>query len=110
VAKTATVTLAVSVQGDGLTLSESVVLTNTTGSAPTTTTLQTGNNTVTFPVGVFRVLIVPPANNAVQWAIKGLAGDTGVPLTAGEPLFLSENFTSFVINTNAPITFTFYWV
>jgi hypothetical protein len=108
-AKSASMTLALTLQGDGLTLAESVVLTNAASSPPTTVALASGNNTIVFPSGVQRVLIVPPVGNAVVMALKDVAGDTGIPISLTEPQFLSLTFTQFIINANAPVTVTLYW-
>lgn len=108
-AKTATSTLAVSVQGDGLTLTESIVLTNATGSPPSIYNLAATNNTISFPPGSTRALIVPPAGNTVQLTLKGAPADTGVPLGLTDPTYLPVNFTSFILAPPSPVTITIYW-
>lgn len=50
----------------------------------TTTVTFAADVTLAVPVGTHLIILEPPANNVLNWRIKGLAGDTGVtPSTIG---------------------------
>ena len=66
-------------------------------------TLASGANTITVPTGgtvPTAVTIIPPASNAIQLTLKGIAGDTGIALHLTDPtvIALSSSVTTFVIN------------
>ncbi len=56
-------------------------------------TLASGANTVTVPTGATAVLITPPAGNTVLVTLKGVTGDTGVPLHKTFPTLLPLDST-----------------
>lgn len=66
--------------------------------------LTTGANTISAPVisgiVVTGLMIVPPAGNTQLLTLKGVTGDTGVPIHNTDPISLSldTSFTSLVIN------------
>ena len=72
-------------------------------------------NTVTVPTALsgltVRVKIVPPAGNAVSLTIKGVTGDTGIPLTPSEPSYLSmpSGSSSFVLTAGGAVTVLCIW-
>lgn len=78
------------------------------GEAPPVS-LAMGANTVTAPVVVGLVItgltIIPPAGNTHLMTLKGVTGDTGVPLHLTDPtsLSLDTTFTSLCINAAAAI-------
>lgn len=64
--------------------------------------LASGANTITAPVSAVatRCTIVPPAGNTLLITLKGVAGDTGVPLHKTDPTSFAVDSTlvSFVLN------------
>jgi hypothetical protein len=52
------------------------------------------------------VTIVPPASNVVTLTLKGVTGDTGVPLHLTDPTSFAfpSTSTTFVLTTNAIMT------
>lgn len=42
----------------------------------------------TGPAGAYGVLIEPPAGNSVQLTLKGVTGDTGIPISASNPTLI----------------------
>lgn len=77
--------------------------------------LSAGANTITVPTGgatAVGVTIVPPAGNTSLITLKGIAGDTGVPLHKTDPTSIALDATcaTFVLNAAAPITgVRFFW-
>jgi len=72
-------------------------------------TLASGANTITVPTGgtvPTAVTIIPPASNAVQLTLKGVAGDTGIALHLTDPtvIALASSVVSFVINAASSCT------
>lgn len=78
-------------------------------------TLASGANTITVPTGgsvPTAVTIEPPAGNAVQLTLKGVAGDTGIALKLVDPttIALAPAVVSFVINAASICTgVRLYW-
>lgn len=56
----------------------------------------------TGPSGAYGVLIEPPSNNQVSLTLKGVTGDTGIPLNPGMPTLLS--FGNITSTTNVGLT------
>lgn len=72
-------------------------------------TLASGANTITLPTGgstVKAVTIIPPTGNVVTLTLKGVTGDTGVPLHLTDPtsIALASGTVNFVLTTNAILT------
>ena len=72
-------------------------------------TLSSGANTITPPSGGSTpkaVTIIPPSGNTVLMTLKGVTGDTGVPLHKTDPtsIGLDTTLSTFVINAAAQIT------
>ena len=71
--------------------------------------LALGANTITPPsvsgVTIKGVTIIPPSGNTTLMTLKGVTGDTGVPLHKTDPtsLGLDTTLTTFVINAAAVI-------
>lgn len=65
-------------------------------------TLASGANTITVPSWAAMVIIVPPSNNTQTLTLKGVTGDTGVPISETAPTLLS--FTAATIPANFVIT------
>lgn len=68
--------------------------------------LALGANTITPPTGggttPVGVLIIPPSTNTNALTLKGIAGDTGVPISKTDFTYLSLGATgTFVINAAA---------
>lgn len=111
--KAASVTLAVTVTGDGLNSVDSDTLQNTTtATAPTSVALTGTNTTVAIPTGVSRVKLKPPPTNAFAIVLKGLAADTGIPLAVNEPSYLSfvPGTASFVLSSGGAVSVALFWV
>ena len=71
--------------------------------------LAAGANTISAPTGgtvPVAVTIIPPAGNTNLITLKGIAGDTGVPLHKTDPttIALDTTFASFVLNAAALTT------
>lgn len=100
-AKESKLSIGATVTGDGETCTyvpRGSPMTNAT--APTGGTvdlvLAAGNNVVTLPVGAIGVVIDPPVASTNAKDIKGVAGDTGVPMRPGSPMVL--NFAAGTVN------------
>lgn len=77
-------------------------------------TLAAGANTITIPVGATctAATIVPPALNTQTLTLKGVTGDTGVPLHLTDPttLALPSTSTTFCLTAGGIITaLRIYW-
>ncbi len=71
--------------------------------------LTTGANTITAPTGGATpkcLTVIPPAGNTQALTLKGITGDTGVPLHLTDPssISLAGAFVSLVINAAGPVT------
>lgn len=72
-------------------------------------TLASGANTITKPAGgstVVALTIVPPAGNTNLITLKGVTGDTGVPIHKTDPttVALDSTATTICLNAAAQIT------
>lgn len=72
-------------------------------------TLTTGANTITPPTGgstVVACTIIPPAGNTQLITLKGVSGDTGIPLHKTDPTTIAVDTTmsSFVLNAAGAVT------
>jgi hypothetical protein len=72
-------------------------------------TLASGANTITAPTGgstVKGALIIPPDSNTAAITLKGVTGDTGIPLSKLNPTFLEFETVpaTFVLTAGATIT------
>lgn len=67
--------------------------------------LASGVNTITPPTAASGVIIIPPAANTQTITLKGIAGDTGVPLNKIAPnvLILATPAAAFVLTTGGII-------
>ncbi len=68
--------------------------------------LAMGANTITPPTGFSAVTILPPTGNTDLITLKGITGDTGVPLHLTDPtsIGLDSTLTTFVLTAAAAIT------
>jgi hypothetical protein len=109
--KAAVAIISVAVQGDGQNDSSVDTLQNSAAVAPTSVTTSNIGATVTLPAGTLRVKIVPLPTNTITLTLKGVMGDTGLPLNPAEPSYLSfaAGVSSFVIGSNGITTLTLYW-
>jgi len=78
--------------------------------AITTHGLAAGDNTITVPTsgGTFTVksaTIIPPAGNAQAITLKGVGGDTGIPLSKLDPTSISFETApaNFILNAGGVI-------
>ena len=69
--------------------------------------LASGVNTLSVPGAgtTVRLTIIPPIGNAVLMTLKGVSGDTGIPLHKTDPtsIALDSTFSSLVINAGGVI-------
>lgn len=73
--------------------------------------LSTGANTLTPPTGCAFALLVPPTTSAIAKTLKGITGDTGVPLAPAQPTMLSlATAAAFVITASAGETIKVIWI
>lgn len=71
--------------------------------------LAVGTNTIAVPAGgatPVSVTIIPPAGNIVPITLKGVAGDTGIPLHLTDPstIALAAGVASFVLAAGNVVT------
>lgn len=50
--------------------------------------LSSGFNSIDAPVGAKGVIFIPPTDNAETLTLKGVTGDTGIPLDPASPAFI----------------------
>lgn len=78
-------------------------------------TLASGFNTITIPTGgtvPTACTIVPPTGNVVTITLKGVTGDTGVPLHLTDPTTIAfpSSSTTFGLTVSGTLTgIRFYW-
>jgi hypothetical protein len=73
--------------------------------------LSTGDNTITKPTGATACTIIMPANNTVLVTLKGINGDTGIPLHKTDPTSIGLDSTSstFVLNAASSVSVRLIW-
>lgn len=104
--KTASITTTWSISGDGLTGSDSATITNAASEAPTSLAFASASfSAVAIPTGALGVLIRPPPSNTQTLTIKGVTGDTGIPISASSPTKL--DFTG--IAAGGAVVVTLEW-
>lgn len=108
--KSASATIAVTVTGDGMNLSDSDTILNPTGVAPTSFAMVAGLNTILVPAGVMGVKICPPPGNTIG-LLLGVSG-SGVPISASSPSYLSlpTGTSAIGITAGGDFTLLFVWV
>lgn len=119
-AATSTITISGSVTGLGAGSKTITTGELTNADAPKATTTQRINATfaaVTFPAldgsSTIKGVIIKPLNGSGTVTLKGVTGDTGVPIHSTEPTFLrlaGVTSSNFGITTSADVTFEFTWV
>tara|TARA_R110000868_G_scaffold395456_1_gene667128 strand:- start:4 stop:357 length:354 start_codon:yes stop_codon:yes gene_type:complete len=72
-------------------------------------TLSAGANTITLPTGgstVRGATIIPPSGNTQTLTLKGVTGDTGVPLHKTDPCSISfeSGSTTFCLTAGGTVT------
>lgn len=79
-------------------------------------TLASGNNTINAPSGgttPIACTIVPPVGNTAGITLKGVAGDTGIPIHKTDPTSIAIDSSlglTFVIGCSAGVTgCRFFW-
>jgi len=85
---------------------EFAAATNASGSGnDILTNLSSGANTITPPTGAKAVTIIPPSANAVTITLKGVTGDTGVPLHLTDPTSIGlASAAAFVLTAGGALT------
>lgn len=73
-------------------------------------TLGTGNNAIVPPTGSVACTIIPPSGNTSIITLKGVNGDTGVPLHLTDPTSFGINTgATFVLNAVTQVTVRIIW-
>lgn len=75
--------------------------------AVTKTALSSGLNTITIPTGTKLIIVQLPAGNSTDVTLKGVTGDTGIPLIAdsGVAAFQPKSTnTTFALTAGGAIT------
>ena len=117
-AGTATVTTTVIITGGNAgTVNEQNSFSNTSANEQVTSqALSNGSTTInvpTLPVQATGVVIIPPTTNTFIITLKGVAGDTGVPIsrTAATTIpFDSTPPASFVLTSTGVVNMQFRWI
>lgn len=116
-AKKSTVTLVVTVTGDGVNTTYNPVGTPIINLAapaggPLSVALSSGDNVLTPPAGAMGLLIVPPTNSVVVKKLKGVGGDTGVTIAPAAPMLLSlpSGGGAVTLNAGAGETIVIEWL
>jgi hypothetical protein len=73
---------------------------------------QNTNNQITGPAGDYKlVLVIPPADNAQAYTLKGANGDSGVECFAAQPTLVPLNGNLIIhLAAGSDQTFTFVWL
>ncbi len=66
-------------------------------------TLLAGNTTITAPTGATLTVVVPSPNETNTITVKGVVGDTGIVMVAGEPFVLAPGTAAVVLTTSATV-------
>lgn len=112
-AVTAVITVAVALTGD--VVGSLSIPTQTLSASPAerlVVALANGANTLTPPTGTLAAVFVPPSNSSVTKTLKGVSGDTGLPLATNAPTYVSLAASpgAFVIAANGAENLTVYWL
>ena len=113
-AKTVTTTTQVTLSGDGFggapLFAESIP--NTAGNAPGAAILAPGFNSIAVPATALGVVIVPPPGSVVTLTLKGVTGDTGIPIDPGNSTRLkwtAGQVANLGITAGAGVTVGLIW-
>lgn len=90
-AKTATTSVSYALSGDGFNGSPPLfaeTFQNTSGTPPGSANLVAGFNSIPVPATALGVTIVPPPGSTNGKTLKGVTGDTGVPIDPANPTML----------------------
>lgn len=111
--KTATTSQVVTISGDGMVYTDGPdIVTNAAAFMPSTKDLVNGPTTVAIPVGALSVKIKPPSNNIFGLTLKGISGDTGLPISKVAPTTWVFDVTppaNFVIAATGSVTVGLIW-
>jgi hypothetical protein len=111
-AKASTTTISNAVVGDGQNTSQTSTVTTAASAPPTTAALVNGSLTIAIPAIAAGFTLVPPVGSIVTKTLKGIAGDTGIPLAPAGicsiPL-VPGALANFVITANAAETIQIFW-
>jgi hypothetical protein len=115
--KTSTVNLTLSVLGDGVNESDFFTIFSSAASPGTRTSLAltTGDNNIqATQVGSFPVLAIlqPPSGSTVTKLLKGVGGDSGIPVDPASPIVLgfSTAASKYVLNLSGPETVSVWYL
>ena len=113
-AKTAALSIGVNAVGDGAVLNLGIALASNVASPVQrqSVALAAGANTLTPPTGALYCLIVPSAASVITKTIKGVTGDTGLPIAMATATLLSLVVTpaAFVLTAGGIETIEVYWL
>ena len=115
---TAVRTTSVNYSGDEATAGTGISQSSTNTDAPSIgsslVNLASGFNTITLPTGhtVYGVTITPPSGNTTTLTLKGVTGDTGIPLhlTKASSVSFASATTTFGLTAGAGMSVKIaYW-
>jgi hypothetical protein len=111
VSKSTVTGLSITATGDGITtFAYQDQFSGTGGFAAQSVALIAGANTITPPSWALRATIVPASGSSNAKTLKGVSGDTGIPLATAESTKIAlSSASSFVINSTGSETITVYW-
>ncbi len=75
--------------------------------------LTAGNNTITVPPNAGGIILIPPSANTSLLTLKGVAGDTGIPVNKLLPFVFAFDTTppaSIVINAATNVNVQIVWL
>lgn len=112
--KTVITTLSISASGDGISAFSysdgGATNASVTGGIMQSVSLTAGANTLTPPSWALRAIIVPASSSTNAKTLKGVSGDTGIPLAVAEATKIAlASASSFVINSTGSENITVYW-
>lgn len=115
-AKTTTTTISQVIAGDNFAGQGPIfsqAMANSSGNFPGSFVLATGFNSIAIPATAVGVIIVPPPGSAITKTLKGITGDTGLPVDPANPTMLKwtagQNAT-FGITASGAETIGLLWL
>jgi hypothetical protein len=90
----------------------SEIISNTSGNIPGSFVLANGFNSISIPATAVGVIIVPPSGSSVTKTLKGVTGDTGIPIDPANSTrlkFTAGQNSAFGITANGAETIGLLW-
>jgi hypothetical protein len=113
--KTASLTLTLSLSGDGFAASPifATTVTNLSGIVPGSVATSAGFTTIAVPSAAIGVVIVPPVGSTLVKTYKGITGDTGIATDPAGPVFFKwtpGQIASFGVLSTGAETLSLLWL